>query len=167
MRNTPPELDQVFGSVFTKLAALLVFVLGGYLIYQHVTRPDLEVIGDNELRLKRLNDGHYHASGQINGIPVKFLLDTGASMVSVPQSLARQAGLDCDAPASFTTANGKVQGCVALRQTVEFGPFRVYDVDIALMPSMDGPALLGMNVLGRFDLQQSNGTLAIRTKQVK
>ena len=166
MRNhEPPELSQVFGSAFIKIAGLLVIALAGTLIYHHVSKPELEIINASELRLQRHNDGHYHASGSINGTPVKFLLDTGASMVSVSKELAQQAGLTCDAPATFTTANGKVEGCVAERKEVVFGGFRVFDVDIAIMPGMDGTALLGMNVLGRFDLQQSNGTLAIRAKQ--
>lgn len=167
MHNTPPELDQVFGSMFIKLALLLIFVLGGYLIYQHITRPKLEIISDGQLRLQRHNDGHYHVTGRINGVPVRFLLDTGASIVSVSEQLARQAGLSCETPATFTTANGKVRGCITHRKEVEFGGFRVFDVDVAIMPGMDGAALLGMNVLGRFDLQQSDGTLLIHAKQVK
>lgn len=162
--NSPPELSQVFGSVFLKLAVLLVFGLGGYLIYRHATQPEMEVITANELKLQRRNDGHYHVNGSINGTPVKFMLDTGASMVSVSQELARQAALKCEAPATFTTANGKVEGCVAMREEVLFGGFRVFDVDIAIMPGMDDTALLGMNVLGRFDLQQTNGTLQISAK---
>ncbi len=167
MQNSPPELDQVFGSAFLKLAVLLVFALGGTLIYQHATRPEMEVLSQGELRLQRQHDGHYHVNGRINGTPVKFLLDTGASLVSVSREIARKAGLECDAPASFTTANGRVRGCVAQRTEIEFGGFRVFDVDIAIMPLNDSPALLGMNVLGRFDLQQSDGVLSIRAKQVK
>ena len=160
-RNEPPELSQIFGSVFLKATLLLACLLAGYLIYQHATRPEMEVISANEVRLQRHNDGHYHASGSINGTPIKFMLDTGASLVSVSRSVARQAGLECEAPATFTTANGKVEGCVALREEVVFGGYRVFDVDIAIMPGMDDTALLGMNVLGKFDLRQSDGVLVI------
>lgn len=167
MPSSPPELSQLFGSAFLKLAVLLVFALGGTLIYRHATQPEMEIISADEVILQRQNDGHYHVSGSINSVPIKFMLDTGASMVSVSNQVAQQAGLKCEAPATFTTANGKVEGCVAERQEVVFGSFRVFNVDIAIMPGMDDTALLGMNVLGRFDLQQSNGTLAIRAKQVK
>lgn len=160
----PPELSQVFGSAFVKLAALLVVTLAAFLIYRHITKPELEVISANEVRLQRHNDGHYHVNGSINGTPVRFMLDTGASMVSISKEVAQQAGLKCEAPAIFTTANGKVEGCVAQREEVVFGGFRVFDVDIAIMPGMDGTALLGMNVLGKFDLQQSDGTLSIQAK---
>lgn len=157
----PPELSQIFGSAFVKLAVLLVVTLAVFLIYRHINKPELEVISANEVVLHRHNDGHYHVNGSINGAPVKFMLDTGASMVSISKEVAQQAGLKCESPAIFTTANGKVEGCVAQREEVVFGGFRVFDVDIAIMPGMDGIALLGMNVLGKFDLQQSDGELRI------
>ena len=165
--HEPPELSQVFGSAFVKIAVLLVIGLAGTLIYRHANKPELEVINASNIVLQRHNDGHYHVSGSINGAPVKFMLDTGASMVSVSKEVARQAGLECEVSATFSTANGKVEGCVAEREEVVFGAFRVFDVDIAIMPGMDSTALLGMNVLGKFDLQQSNGTLSIQAKQVK
>ena len=93
------------------------------------------------------------------------MLDTGASMVSVSRAVAKRAGLECDAPAVFTTANGKIDGCIATREEVSFGNVRLFDVDVAIMPNMDDMALLGMNALGKFDLQQTDGTLVIRHKQ--
>lgn len=165
MANNPPELDQVFGSVFIKAGVLLTFILGGYLIFQHINRPEMAVISANEVRLQRQPDGHYHINGSINAVPVKFMLDTGASMVSISRELAKRAGLECDAPAVFTTANGKIDGCIATREEVSFGNVRLFDVDVAIMPNMDDMALLGMNALGKFDLQQTDGTLVIRHKQ--
>jgi clan AA aspartic protease (TIGR02281 family) len=165
--SQPPELDKVFGSAFIRVGILLALILAGYLFYQHATKPEMEVISANEVRLQRHNDGHYHVNGTINGRPIRFMLDTGASMVSVSERVARQAGLECEAPATFTTANGKISGCVAQREEVMFGGFRLFDVDVAIMPNMDDLALLGMNALGRFDLSQSDGTLTISIKQVK
>lgn len=161
----PPELDKVFGSAFVRLGLVLAALLAGYLIYQHATRPALEVISANEVRLHMRHDGHYHISGAINGTPVRFMVDTGASMVSVSQAVAQRAGLKCDQPATFTTANGRIRGCVAQREEVEFGGYRVFDIDIAIMPNMDDVALLGMNALARFHLEQSDRTLVIRHKQ--
>jgi aspartyl protease family protein len=92
------------------------------------------------------------------------MIDTGASMVSISEDLARQAGLKCEAPATFSTANGKISGCVA-RSEVQFGSYRLFDVEVAIMPNMDELALLGMNALGRFNLEQSGNTLVIRHKQ--
>lgn len=151
--------------MFIKAGALLTVILGGYLIVQHVSRPEMEVINANEVRLQRQSDGHYHINGSINAVPVKFMLDTGASMVSISTEFAKRAGLECEQPAVFTTANGKIDGCIATREEVSFGNVRLFDVDIAIMPNMDDMALLGMNALGKFDLQQTNGTLVIRHKQ--
>ncbi len=163
--NQPPELDRVFGSAFIRVGILLGLVLAGYLFYKHATKPEMEIISANEVRLQRQPDGHYHVNGAINGRPIRFMLDTGASMVSVSESVAKQAGLECEQDAIFTTANGKIKGCVDRQVEVAFGSYRLFDVDIAIMPNMDGIALLGMNALGKFNLQQSDGTLVIQHKQ--
>lgn len=160
----PPELNQVFGSAFLRISIVLALILAGYLLYRHATKPDMEVISANEVRLQLRNDGHYHVNGAINGTPIRFMVDTGASMVSISEDLARQARLKCEAPATFTTANGKISGCVAQAE-VQFGSYRLFDVEIAIMPNMDELALLGMNALGRFNLEQSGNTLVIRHKQ--
>lgn len=160
----PPELHQVFGSAFLKIGIALALALTGYLLYRHATKPDMEVISAHEVRLQLRNDGHYHINGSINNTPVRFMIDTGASMVSISENLARRAGLKCEAPATFTTANGKISGCVA-RSEIQFGSYRLFEVEVAVMPNMDELALLGMNALGRFNLEQSGGTLVIRHKQ--
>jgi clan AA aspartic protease (TIGR02281 family) len=165
--NTPPELAQLFGSTFIRVGIALACILAAYLFYRHATRPEMEVISANEVRLQRQADGHYHINGAINGQPVRFMLDTGASMVSVSREMADRTGLECEQPAVFTTANGKIDGCIATREEVSFGNVRLFDVDIAIMPNMDETGLLGMNALSKFDLQQTDGTLTIRHKQAE
>lgn len=62
----------------------------------------------NEVVLKRNAYGHYVASGTINGQDVTFMLDTGATMVSVPEHLAEKLNLDKKARGRSSTANGFV-----------------------------------------------------------
>ena len=160
----PPDFDRLFGSTFIKIGVLLACVLIGYLFYKQATRPEMEVISANEVRLQQQPDGHYHINGAINGEPVRFMLDTGASMVTISDTVAHRAGLKCERDATFATANGKVRGCIALNEEVAFGGYRLLRIDVAVMPNMGEIALLGMNALDKFNLQQTDGTMVIQHK---
>ena len=64
--------------------------------------------GQGELVLQRNRYGHYVASGYINQQPVVFLLDTGASDISVPEVLAQKIGLKRGRAMQYQTANGMI-----------------------------------------------------------
>jgi len=64
--------------------------------------------GVRELVLQRNRYGHYVANGYINQQPVVFLLDTGASDISVPEGLAREIGLKRGSALRYQTANGMI-----------------------------------------------------------
>lgn len=157
----PPDPEKLFGSTFIWLGLALAVVVVGYIAYKQIARPELQVVGVHGITLNRHLDGHYHLQGSLNGSPVTFLVDTGASMASVSAELAERAGLRCSQSADFHTANGTVRGCIARNVEIAFGDYQVSGVSVAVMPNLDGQPLLGMNVLGRFALEQSNGRLLI------
>ena len=64
--------------------------------------------GIREVVLQRNRLGHYVSSGKINGVPVTFLLDTGATDVAIPSGIARQAGLSRGFENRAFTANGVI-----------------------------------------------------------
>ena len=66
--------------------------------------PQMNAAG--ELVIERGRDGHFRLPGTVNGRPVQFLVDTGASLVSVSEAFAREAGLSGGQSATFHTANG-------------------------------------------------------------
>jgi clan AA aspartic protease (TIGR02281 family) len=156
-----PDLDHLLGRTFIRVGIALGLAVIAYLFYKQVTRPEMEVISANEVRLQRQQDGQYHINGAINGEPVVFILDTGASMVSISGKLASRAGLGCDQATVFVTASGRVNGCITRTKEVTFGNYRLFDLDVAIVPNMDELALLGMNALGKFNLQQTGRTLTI------
>jgi len=97
--------------------------------------------------LKRSRDGHYVFPGTINGRPVSFLLDTGATLVSVPAHLAGTLGLKPGAYQQSVTANGTVATRATRVEALAFGPFDLRDVPASLNPGMAGDqVLLGMSV---------------------
>ncbi len=114
----------------------------------------------NTLRLPQVN-GHYRSAGSINGIPIIFLVDTGASTVAISSGMAAGMGISQCVPRIFSTANGEVQGCMSKANEIIFGGFRLNNIDVAVMPNMKNEALLGMNVLRLFRIEQANDTLVI------
>lgn len=123
----------------------------------------LQVAPGTELVLKRSRDGHYIFPGTINGQPVTFLLDTGATLVSVPAHLASDLQLMPGAYQQSITANGNVTTRATRIESLAFGPFNVRDVSASLNPGMrTDQVLLGMSVLKQLEFSQQGDTLILR-----
>lgn len=123
----------------------------------------LQVAPGSELVLKRSRDGHYIFPGTINGQPVTFLLDTGATLVSVPAHLANDLQLSPGAFQQSITANGTVTTRATRIESLAFGPFNVREVSASLNPGMHtDQILLGMSVLKQLEFSQRGDTLILR-----
>lgn len=136
----------------------------GLLIYVFFLRqeaPPAQLIGVDGVEISRARDGHFHIDGAIQGVPVRFLIDTGASTVSISQRLANRIGLGCDVATAFRTANGVVQGCSSRVAGLEFGPFRLDDAAVAILPNLSSEALLGMNALNKVRMEQEGDKLRL------
>ena len=150
------------------VASLLV--LGMFYLYfenslQARNNPNrqLQVAPGTELVLKRSGDGHYIFPGTINGQQVTFLLDTGATLVSVPAHLASKLGLEAGAYQQSITANGTITTRATRVESLAFGPFNVRGVRASLNPGMGGDqVLLGMSVLKHLEFTQRGDTLMLR-----
>lgn len=104
----------------------------------------------------------YRTSGTVNGSPVTFVVDTGASGTVISQRVAMAAGIrSCTTVGYASTANGVVARCAATVSEITFGDFRVRNLVVAVMPNMSTDALLGMDVLGRLKIQQADHVLSI------
>ena len=113
--------------------------------------------------IPRSLDGHYYVRGSINGHPVDFMVDTGASVVSISKSLAKKANLPNGVPANFSTAGGMVSGEVVSSQSVEAGGIVVDGISVSVGIQGD-VALLGQNFLRRVDVLQSNDTMTLQIR---
>ncbi|MDX5446111.1 MAG: TIGR02281 family clan AA aspartic protease [Zoogloeaceae bacterium] len=146
------------------LLGVLWVAFDGYLERSWNPNRNLSVQpGQTELVLKRNRAGHYVAPGTINGREVVFLLDTGATQVSVPAHLATTLGLAAGAPARVITANGEVTVRTTLIDELGLGPFRVRKVAGHLNPGLrNDEILLGMSVLRQLEFTQRGDTLILR-----
>lgn len=119
--------------------------------------------GVTEVFLLRNNRGHYVASGTINGVPVDFLLDTGATDVAVTASIAREAGLNFGLQGKAMTANGLVDTWNTSIARLELGDITLTNVDASIMPDMgDDIILLGMSALRQVEFSQQGNRLTLR-----
>lgn len=116
--------------------------------------------GAAPLALKQHESGHYFVDGAINGKPLVFVVDTGASVVSLPDGDAAAAGIACKDSAMMDTANGITEACTAVIPELRFGHFVVKNADSMIVKNLSQP-LLGMNVLQHFKIAQEKGEMLI------
>jgi aspartyl protease family protein len=125
------------------------------------------ITATGDLVIPRSRDGHYYAEGTVGGKPVMFMVDTGASTVTVSEALARTAGLGAGEPTTFQTANGAMQGRIVNNVPVTLGPISVSSVrvGVGLVGGEPEEALLGQSFLGKFDILMAGDTMTLRAKQ--
>jgi aspartyl protease family protein len=110
------------------------------------------VMDSGEASIAKSADGQFWADAQVNGQDVKFLVDTGATSVSLTPDDARRLGFNPDALTynlSVITANGPGRGAEVTLGTVSVGRAQVYDVKAIVIDKGLGASLLGMSYLGR------------------
>lgn len=122
-----------------------------------------QVDGYIEVKLVGNGQGHFVADGQINGQPVNFMLDTGATDVSIPAGLAERLNLEKGAPVMLSTANGRSRGYRTRLQQLKLGDIVLHDVRALVAPGLSGDqVLLGMSALKQLEFTQRGGTLLLR-----
>lgn len=171
---TPTDPTVKLGKYFIWLAwimvfALLVFVFQSVLEQQQNpnSQPEysLNAQGQAEVVLQQNRQGHYVASGTINEIPVTFLLDTGATQVSIPAHIAEQLNLQTTGQGIANTANGQVRIYQTHLDQISIGNIYLYDVDAHINPGMNSDEiLLGMSALKRVEFSQTGKQLILRER---
>ncbi|WP_232504426.1 retropepsin-like aspartic protease family protein [Sulfuricella denitrificans] len=119
-----------------------------------------------EVIIQRSRDGHYYVGGSINGRPLTFMVDTGASTVVVSADLAAKIGLARGVPTPFKTAGGMVLGEMMSDQTIEAGGIQLKGLRVGVVMQMDQRdyALLGQNFLRYIDVIQSGDQMVLKIK---
>lgn len=119
--------------------------------------------GARELVLTRNAAGHYVTNGSINGQPVVFMLDTGASDIAVPGPVAERLGLQRGPAMIYQTANGPVQVFATRLARVAIGDIALHEVRASITPAMQqDEVLLGMSFLKHLEFTQRGDTLTLR-----
>ena len=163
----PPSFNK------TTIAIIWIVLLAATtLIFNHVlediNNPNQQLTisineqGQKEIVLERNRYGHYVATGKINGQPVDFLLDTGATLVAIPEHIARQLNLKKGRAFQSQTANGSSQSFATVIDTLALGDIVMTNVPASISSGMEfDEILLGMSFLKHLQLTQQGKTLKI------
>jgi len=112
-------------------------------------------VGDGgQISVPRRGDGHYYLTLKINGQPVNFVVDTGATQMVLTQADAKRVGLDPDDLRYFgqaNTANGVVRTAQVRLDEVVLGPIVDRNVTAVVNGGEMEGSLLGMSYLGAFE----------------
>lgn len=116
-----------------------------------------------EVELQRNRQGHYVSTGTINSERVTFLLDTGATNVSIPANLANRLNLESGAPHRVSTANGQITVYATRLNELSIGDIHLFNVAANINPGMSGDEiLLGMSALKQLEFTQRGDQLTLR-----
>lgn len=123
---------------------------------------------DHEIAVRAAGDGHFYVMGQVNGAPVRFVVDTGASDVVLNRQDAARAGVDVNAlkfNAAGETANGVGYNAAYTIPQLEVGPIHMGSVAGSVNGAPLSTSLLGMTFLSRLQSFEFKGdTLIMRWK---
>jgi aspartyl protease family protein len=148
--------------LFTWMA--VIALIAGLTAFYQVLTPDRGGLVDGTLSmvvLERNRAGHYLAPGKINGQPVRFLVDTGATDVAVSEDSARALGLDFGPRTTVMTAAGPSLAWKTRIAQIRVGQLGLENVRATIVPGLGEDALLGMSFLKHFDLRQQGDELLI------
>lgn len=169
---TEDDPTNKIGKIFVWLAwimaiALLMFFFEDELEKQYnpSSQPQVSLnsSGQAEVILKQNRQGHYVTQGSINEASVTFLLDTGATQVSIPAHIAEKLQLESYGSYPVQTANGRVTVYKTKIDQLSIGNIFLYNVAAHINPAMkNDEILLGMSALKQLDFHQTGKQLILR-----
>lgn len=168
---TAKDPVQAIGRGFT-IVAWLLLLGGGYWFFQKQLdkrhNPNQQLVSETTadgLRVVTLagnRQGHFVGTVQLNGFPIQFLLDTGASTIAVDEQTAEKIGMKKGLPYQVSTANGMTRAYSSHIQQLQLGSIELRDVPAAIVPNLGtDEILLGMSALKQLEFTQRNNQLVL------
>lgn len=122
--------------------------------------------GSGKIIMTADGQGHFYATGTINGTSVRFMVDTGATMISLGATDAKRIGLDFNRGQKVLsqTANGQTVVSKLQLDTVRLGDITLHGVDAVIHQNEMPIALLGMSFLNRMEMQRDGSTMTLKKR---
>jgi clan AA aspartic protease (TIGR02281 family) len=138
----------------------------GLLRFIPVPVPDFERApegSDRVIRIKAGSDGQYYVKGSADGVPLEFMIDSGASYIVLPKEAAGRlnvGALKFDVPTY--TANGQIQNAHITIHKLTIGPYTASDISAVVNGGQLDEPLLGMSWLRLFrSIEIENGVMTL------
>jgi aspartyl protease family protein len=155
-------------ATWVAIAAVLVFAYVGYHRYHDAALdagselvPGYPVsLGAGEMVLTQNGDGDFEVFGRVNGAPVRFMVDTGASDIVLAPKDAQRAGIDVKQlrfTRGYETANGEGRGAAVTLDSLDIGEMRLAGVAATVNGAEMHSSLLGMAFLKRMKSFEMKG----------
>ncbi len=146
-------------------AVIIAGLAAGYDWWQQTYGPRQQVLeGGARIEVPAGPGGHFHLEAVLNGTPIDFIVDTGATSVALSRDDARAIGLDLDTlrfGGQAVTANGRVATAPVTIAEFAIGDAVDRDVRAVVIDSVLQDSLLGMSYLRRFARVSFEGDLLI------
>ncbi len=122
--------------------------------------------GSGKVILNADAQGHFQTTGVVNGASIRFLVDTGASAISLGASDARRVGVDFNRgeKGMVQTANGLMVVSKVKLDTVRIGDITLHNVDALVQQNEMPVALLGMSFLNHLEMQREGSTMTLKKR---
>lgn len=141
-------------AIFAALFAIFSFRFEFKAVWERV-KADIsgtagQSVSGNEITIRRQDDGHYWLQVDVNGKPVRFMIDSGATTTAVNASTARETGIQVHAdgyPVFLSTANGRVTAQRGIIQSFKIGTHEIGQHNVVVSDSFGDTNVLGMNFL--------------------
>jgi aspartyl protease family protein len=139
-------------AIFATLFAIFSFRFEFIGIWDRVKADISGTAGQNisseAIELRRQDDGHYWLTVNINGKPVRFMVDSGATMTAINATTAREAGVEADGyPIILGTANGRIAAKRGVVRSLSVGPHSIENHQVVVSERFGEVNVLGMNFL--------------------
>ena len=141
-------------AIFATLFAIFSFRFEFKAVWERVKADISGTAGQSvrgeEITIRRQDDGHYWLQLDVNGKPVRFMIDSGATTTAVNADTARETGIEVDTngyPVFLNTANGRVTAQRGIIRSVKIGSRELGQHDVVVSESFGDTNVLGMNFL--------------------
>jgi aspartyl protease family protein len=141
-------------AIFAALFAIFSFRFEFKAVWERVKADISGTAGQSvrgeKITIRRQDDGHYWLQLDVNGKPVRFMIDSGATTTAVNANTARETGIEVDTtgyPVFLNTANGRVTAQRGVIESLKIGSRELGQHDVVVSKSFGDTNVLGMNFL--------------------
>jgi aspartyl protease family protein len=152
----------IFAALFAIFSFRFEFIGIWERVKSDITGTAGQSISGDAIELRRQDDGHYWLLVDINNKPVRFMVDSGATMTAINATTAREVGVEANGyPIILSTANGRVAAKRANVKLLVVGPHKIENHPVVVSESFGDVNLLGMNFLNNMESWRVEGNMMI------